>query len=135
MNALKHGNRSRKVAMLHEESYAFEERLRKWMAIGDTQNDSFGSGVGPVDRVERAEMIDLDGVEQHGDPTSGIGEIGENAPNEPNFAETMSIVEAPESIQVTANSGALSRLDKGMTQPGKDSTPDDGKAPGPASSR
>src|SRR5208282_1347880 len=39
MNALKHGNRSRKLAMLREESIAFEERLRKWMAIGDAQND------------------------------------------------------------------------------------------------
>jgi len=39
MNALKHGNRSRKVALLLEESCAFEDRLRKWMAIGDAQND------------------------------------------------------------------------------------------------
>ncbi len=39
MNALKHGNRSRKLALLREESLAFEERLRKWMAIGDAQND------------------------------------------------------------------------------------------------
>ena len=39
MNALKHGNRSQKVALLREESYAFEDRLRKWMAIGDAQND------------------------------------------------------------------------------------------------
>jgi len=39
MNALKHGNRSRKVALLLEESSAFEDRLRKWMAIGDAKND------------------------------------------------------------------------------------------------
>ncbi len=39
MNALKHGNRSQKLAMLREESCAFEDRLRKWMAIGDAQND------------------------------------------------------------------------------------------------
>jgi len=39
MNALKHGNRSRRVALLLEESSAFEDRLRKWMAIGDAQND------------------------------------------------------------------------------------------------
>jgi hypothetical protein len=39
MNALKRGNRSRKVALLREESHAFEERLRKWMAIGDAHND------------------------------------------------------------------------------------------------
>jgi hypothetical protein len=39
MNALKHGNRSRKLALLRDESCAFEDRLRKWMAIGDAQND------------------------------------------------------------------------------------------------
>jgi len=39
MNALKHGNRSRKIALLREESCAFEDRLCKWMAIGDAQND------------------------------------------------------------------------------------------------
>ncbi|MGO9917781.1 MAG: hypothetical protein ACLQIB_24190, partial [Isosphaeraceae bacterium] len=36
----------------------------------------------------------------------------QNAPNEANFAESMSIVEAQDPIQVTANSGARSRLDK-----------------------
>ena len=63
MNALKHGNRSRKLALLREESLAFEERLRKWMAIGDAQNDveeylvyrnvalSF-----EIDRAERARL-------------------------------------------------------------------------------
>ncbi|MGO9464840.1 MAG: hypothetical protein ACLQVF_11905 [Isosphaeraceae bacterium] len=30
MNALKHGNRSRKLALLGEQSCAFEERLRKY---------------------------------------------------------------------------------------------------------
>ena len=39
MNALKHGNRSRKLALLREESCAFEDRLCKWMAIGEAQND------------------------------------------------------------------------------------------------
>ncbi len=39
MNSLKHGNRSQKLAMLREESFAFEERLQKWMGIGDAQND------------------------------------------------------------------------------------------------
>ena len=64
---------------------------------------------------------------------SGMGEIGENAPNEANFDETMSIVEAQESIQVTANSGALSGLDNGAAQPGEGSTPEQGKAQGSAS--
>jgi len=45
MNALKHGNRSRKVALLLEESSAFEDRLRKWMAIGDAQIDCREAGV------------------------------------------------------------------------------------------
>ena len=36
-------------------------------------------------------MIDPDGVETHGDELSVMGEIGENAPNEANFDETMSI--------------------------------------------
>ncbi len=39
MNALKHGNCSQRLALLREDSYAFEDRLRKWMAIGDAQND------------------------------------------------------------------------------------------------
>ncbi|MGO9465687.1 MAG: hypothetical protein ACLQIB_03220 [Isosphaeraceae bacterium] len=54
----------------------------------------------------------LDGVEKHVDQLSGTGEIGENAPNEANFAESMSIVEAQGMIQFTANPGARSRLDK-----------------------
>ncbi|MGO9465665.1 MAG: hypothetical protein ACLQVF_16110 [Isosphaeraceae bacterium] len=53
-----------------------------------------------------------DGVENHDDELSGTSEIGENAPNEANFAESMSIVEAQGPIQVTADSGARSRLDK-----------------------
>jgi len=61
-------------------------------------------------------VIDRDGVEQHGDESGGTGEIGENAPSEANFDETVSIVEAQESIQVTANSSALSRLNIGATQ-------------------
>jgi len=47
---------------------------------------------------------------------SAAGEIDENAPSEANFDETMSIVEAPESIQVTPNSGALSGLDNGLVR-------------------
>jgi hypothetical protein len=56
---------------------------------------------------------------------SGMGEISESAPNEANFAESMSIVEAQDSIQVTASSGAPSRLDlpRGVAQPGEGSRP------------
>jgi len=39
MNSLKHGLRSKKLALLREESYAFEARLRKWMAIGAANDD------------------------------------------------------------------------------------------------
>ncbi len=39
MNALKHGLRSKKVELMHEESYVFENRLRKWSANGDAQTD------------------------------------------------------------------------------------------------
>ncbi len=62
-------------------------------------------------------------------PQSRLGEIGENAPNEAKFAETTTIAEAPESIQVTANSGALSGLDKRVAEPGKDSTRKPGEGP------
>jgi len=94
---------------------------------------SFGSGDGQDDRLERADVIDPDGAEKHADELSGIGENGENGPSEANFYETMSIVEAQESIQVTPNSGALSGLDKGVAQPGEGSTPERGKAPGSGS--
>ncbi len=59
-------------------------------------------------------MIDPHSVQQDGDEMSGMGEIGENAPNEANCAESTSIVEAQDSIQVTANSRARLRLDKGV---------------------
>ncbi len=93
-------------------------------------DDSFGSGDGLDDRLERTDLIDPDGAEPLGDEMHETGEIHENAPNEANFDETMSIVEAQEPIQVTANSGALSGLDKGVAQPGEASTPERGKAQG-----
>jgi len=93
--------------------------------------DSFGSGDGLDDRLERAEVIDPGDVERHED--EAMGEIDENAPSEANFDETMSVVEAQQSIQVTANSGALAGLDNGTAQPGEESTPEQGKAQGSAS--
>jgi len=77
-------------------------------------------------------VIDPDGVEQHVDPTSEMGEIGENAPSEANFDETMSIAEAQAPMQVTASSGALWGLDNGLTHPREGRTPEQGKAPGSA---
>ncbi len=96
-------------------------------ALGD--HDSFGPGDGQDDRPERADVIDPEGVERHGDLTSGMGEIGENAPNEAKFDESMSRVEPQESIQVTANLGALSGLDDGAPEPAEGRTPEQGEAP------
>src|SRR5260370_21774092 len=39
MNALKHGMRSKKQDLLREDSFAFENRLRKWMASADPDDD------------------------------------------------------------------------------------------------
>ncbi len=75
------------------------------MAIGEAQNDV---GECQDDRLERTHVIEPDGVEQHGDEMNGTGESGENAPNEANFAESTSIVEAQDLIRVTANSGVRS---------------------------
>ncbi len=74
-----------------------EDRERETRERGGSElgaDDSFGSGDGRDDRLERADLIDPDGVEQHGDELSGIGENGENAPSEANFDQTMSSVEA-----------------------------------------
>jgi len=68
-------------------------------------------------------------------PQSGVGESGEDAPSEANFAETMTIAEAQEAIQVTANSAALSRLDKRVAQPAEGSAPEEGKALMPCGSK
>ena len=59
-------------------------------ALGD--HDSFGSGDGQGERLERADVIDPDAQEKHSDLMSGSGEIGEDAPNEANFDETTSSV-------------------------------------------
>ena len=40
MNALKHGLRSKKAALLREDSYAFETRKQKWMAQYEPQTDA-----------------------------------------------------------------------------------------------
>ncbi len=46
-------------------------------------DDSVGSGDGLDDRLERADLIDFDGVERHGDLMNGTGEIDENARTKP----------------------------------------------------
>ncbi len=107
-----------------------EDHQRDGSEVG--ADESFGARDGRDDRLEWADVVDPDGVEQHGDLMNGTGEIDENAPSEANFDETMSIAETQESTQVTANSGALSGLDNGAAQPGEDSTPEQGNAPGSA---
>jgi len=94
---------------------------------------SFGSGDGLDDRLERADVLDPDGVQKHWDEQSEMGEISASAPNEANFDETMSIVEVQESIQVTAHSAAFSALDNDAGQPKEARTPARGKAQGSGS--
>ena len=40
MNALKHGMRSKRLAFLREDSFAFENRRQKWMASADPDDDA-----------------------------------------------------------------------------------------------
>jgi hypothetical protein len=94
---------------------------------------SFGSGDGQEDRLDRSVVIDPDGVGPHGDEINGIGEIGEDAPNEANLDQAISIAELQEAIEVTASSGTLPGLDNAASQPAEGSRPEDGNAPGPAS--
>ena len=75
-------------------------------------------------------MIDPDGVGPREDEVSGMGEIAENASNEADFDEALSIAEPQVSIQVTAISGALSGLDNSVAQPEESSTPNHGNASG-----
>jgi hypothetical protein len=92
--------------------------------------DSFESGDSQDDRLERGDLIDPAGVGPHEDEVRGMGEIAENASNEANFDEAVSIAEPQESIQVTANSGALPGLDNSVAQPEESSTPNHGNASG-----
>ncbi len=92
-------------------------------------DDSFESGDVQDDRLERADVIDPDAVERRWDLMSGMDEIGEDAPNEPNSDESISVAEAQGSNQVTANSGALSGLDNALAEPGERGTPEEGEAP------
>ncbi len=89
---------------------------------------SFESGGVQDDRLERADEIDPGGVGTHEDRISGMREIGEDAPNEPNFDQSMSIAEAQEPNEVTAISGALSALDNALAQRGEGATPEGGEA-------
>ena len=39
MNALKYGRRSKRIALMDDISYSYQERRRKWMANKDARND------------------------------------------------------------------------------------------------
>jgi len=60
---------------------------------------------------------DADGQETREDGTSGWGEISEDLTSEADFGENLGINEPADPIEVTANSGALSGLDKSLAQP------------------
>ena len=85
MNALKHGMRSKKQALLREDSFAFENRLRKWMAIADPDDDigeflvhRFVSLSFEIERVERAYLEGLTSLIENSDESEleAVHELG-----------------------------------------------------------
>jgi hypothetical protein len=64
-----------------------------------------------------------------GKPIWEIDSYRQKWANKANFAETTSIVEAQGSIQLTANSGAVSGLDKRVAGPGGKQHAGTGKSP------
>jgi len=90
-------------------------------AIGQSQVENgvqLGGGATGAGGNSRR-VSDAGGVEKHEDPIRGLGEITENLTSEADFEEIISIMEAQDPVEVTANSGALSRLDNVATQPGE----------------
>ena len=74
MNALKHGMRSKKQALLLEDSFAFENRLRKWMASADPDDDmgeflvhQYVSLSFELERVQRAHLEGLTSLIENSD--------------------------------------------------------------------
>ena len=66
MNALKHGRRSKMKSLLSDDSYAYEERLRKWVASADPDDDvgeflvhRYVSLSVEIDHLERAQVEEL----------------------------------------------------------------------------
>ncbi len=62
MNALRHGRRSKRMALVEDISYSYEERRRKWMARHDASNDveefimsRCASMASKIERIERAD--------------------------------------------------------------------------------
>ena len=66
MNALKHGRRSKMQSLLLDDSHAYEERLRKWVASADPDDDvgeflvhRYVSLSVEIDHLERAQVEEL----------------------------------------------------------------------------
>ena len=85
MNALKHGMRSKKQALLLEDSFAFENRLRKWVSIADPDDDvgeflvhQYVSQSFELERVERAHLERLTSLIENSDETEldAVHELG-----------------------------------------------------------
>ncbi len=89
---------------------------------------SSGMGNGQDGRLEQTSLIDTNGIQVHTDELTDPGEISQNATNEANFDETMSVIEAQEPVHVTANSGELSGLDNTVDPPDLARKEDDGGA-------
>jgi hypothetical protein len=85
MNALKHGMRSKKQALLDEDSYAFENRLHKWVSIADPEDDvgeflvhQYVSLSFQLDHLERARVERLTSAIENSDETEldAVHELG-----------------------------------------------------------
>jgi G:T/U-mismatch repair DNA glycosylase len=92
MNALKHGNYSKKLEMLRENSLNFETRQHKWMSSEDPRNDSETFLVHrrvalsfELERAERAHLQRLrsaiENVEEN--DYSAVNAIGERLLHDP----------------------------------------------------
>ncbi|MFI5461638.1 MAG: hypothetical protein ACHRXM_40150, partial [Isosphaerales bacterium] len=85
MNAFKHGMRSKKQALLRDDSIAFENRLHRWMAIADPDDDMGEFLVHQnvcmsfeVERVRRAHLEGLTSQIENSDDTEheAVHELG-----------------------------------------------------------
>ena len=85
MNALKHGMRAKKQDLLRGESFAFENRLHKWMAIADPDDDMGEFLVHQnvcmsfeVERVRRAHLEGLTSLIENSDDSEleAVHELG-----------------------------------------------------------
>jgi len=85
MNALKHGLRSKKLALMREESIAFENRRMKWLSSADPDDDmgeflvhQYVSLSFEIERVERAHLERLTSLIENSDESEfdAVHELG-----------------------------------------------------------